>query len=707
MALGLAMPASANISVPLFDIPSLEQAVSVHSTGFVSQVTTLLGYDALGRPAAFTNAAGQAFRLAWDAQGRLLAATNALGEEVQRLAYDAAGNLVERVDGAGRSAVFAYDPLNRATNALYADGTNLTFSFDAAGSLTRAVGPGATNTFGYGADGALAASTCTAGGVTFEVHYLRDVAGNVTNLVYPDGRRVAYDYDAENRLAEMRDWNGRAYRFVRDGAGRMTEVSFPNGVTNSWTRDQAGRVTGWRYEKSGTALVERNFTLDAVGRILEADYAVGPQPVFPAARRLDFAHNAADRITASGVYSGTNVESTAWLYDGAGAVTNGGGRSYAYRARGLLERAWGTNVDFEAGYDALGNRIWERSGGVERRFAVDHADPFKRPLVETDASGVVVRRYVWGPDRLLAVEEADGTLRVALTDERGSVAGLTDASGALMDTFVYGPYGEDWGRTGTNALAFRWLGGYGVRHAGGSLYVTRFRAYDTDARRFLSADPLWLAGGGNLYAYGAGDPMFFIDPLGLEAEANNKAVWFGLEDMMNLPEGEWSYVRPNTPWLHFFASVANTIPLVRNVFLPSLDANDPLAPYIATTYFLGPEIGLARSAAYQIFRSTKLYSAAEKTTTVLGSGADVAPYANKPGFNVLEIDRSLPLETRKSINRQWLDAAIDRGDDILLKTDPIKWDTFMREIGKESFYNEVELPRLLERGVINDTILGY
>jgi RHS repeat-associated protein len=108
-------------------------------------------------------------------------------------------------------------------------------------------------------------------------------------------------------------------------------------------------------------------------------------------------------------------------------------------------------------------------------------------------------------------------LRVALTDERGSVAGLTDATGALTDTFAYGPYGEDWGQTGTNPLAFRWLGGYGVRHAGGSLYVTRFRAYDADARRFLSADPLGLAGGGNLYAYGAGDPMFFIDPLGLEA----------------------------------------------------------------------------------------------------------------------------------------------------------------------------------------------
>ena len=42
-----------------------------------------------------------------------------------------------------------------------------------------------------------------------------------------------------------------------------------------------------------------------------------------------------------------------------------------------------------------------------------------------------------------------------------------------------------------------------------------------------------------------------------------------------------------------------------------------------------------------------------------------------------------------------------------LKTDPIKWDSFMREIGKESFYIDVELPRLMKRGVIDSVIIDY
>jgi YD repeat-containing protein len=117
------MTANAITTVPLFDMPALEEAGSVHSTGFVSQATTLLGYDALGRPAAYTNAGGQEFRLSWDAQGRLLAATNALGEEVQRLAYAAAGNLAEKIDGAGRSAVFSYN--SRAMSTAWSYGSAL------------------------------------------------------------------------------------------------------------------------------------------------------------------------------------------------------------------------------------------------------------------------------------------------------------------------------------------------------------------------------------------------------------------------------------------------------------------------------------------------------------------------------------------------------------------------------------------------------
>ncbi|EOD3494604.1 RHS repeat-associated core domain-containing protein, partial [Cronobacter malonaticus] len=46
------------------------------------------------------------------------------------------------------------------------------------------------------------------------------------------------------------------------------------------------------------------------------------------------------------------------------------------------------------------------------------------------------------------------------------------------------------------------------------LHYNRFRYYDPDAGRFISQDPIGLAGGINLYQY-APNPLVWVDPLGL------------------------------------------------------------------------------------------------------------------------------------------------------------------------------------------------
>jgi uncharacterized protein RhaS with RHS repeats len=52
-----------------------------------------------------------------------------------------------------------------------------------------------------------------------------------------------------------------------------------------------------------------------------------------------------------------------------------------------------------------------------------------------------------------------------------------------------------------------------------TLHITRHRAYDTTLKRFLSQDPIGLGGGANLYGYALGNPLSYIDPMGLGAEA--------------------------------------------------------------------------------------------------------------------------------------------------------------------------------------------
>jgi len=140
--------------------------------------------------------------------------------------------------------------------------------------------------------------------------------------------------------------------------------------------------------------------------------------------------------------------------------------------------------------------------------------------MEADSNGTPVRYFIWGGGLLLAVVEADGTVRYCHSDDQGSIVSLTDSNGAVTDQHSYGPYGTDWGHEGTNSVPFRWLGSHGVCNvSGSSLYLTRYRAYDANMGRFLSQDPIGLGGGPNLYAYCMGSPLAYIDPLGLGAES--------------------------------------------------------------------------------------------------------------------------------------------------------------------------------------------
>src|SRR5262249_37338298 len=98
-----------------------------------------------------------------------------------------------------------------------------------------------------------------------------------------------------------------------------------------------------------------------------------------------------------------------------------------------------------------------------------------------------------------------------LTDALGSTLELTDASAATVEAYRYEPYGKSSQVTGAGDNSQQYTG---RENDGTGLYYYRNRYYLPECGRFISEDPIGIAGGMNLYAYAGGDPISTRDPTG-------------------------------------------------------------------------------------------------------------------------------------------------------------------------------------------------
>ncbi|MGA9994773.1 MAG: RHS repeat-associated core domain-containing protein, partial [Pyrinomonadaceae bacterium] len=134
-------------------------------------------------------------------------------------------------------------------------------------------------------------------------------------------------------------------------------------------------------------------------------------------------------------------------------------------------------------------------------------------LLDLNASGSIQTSYLndLGLDNHLRQTSATTGVSYFLSDHLGSTSGLTDSSGNLVEQVAYDSFGNSTGSTRTR---------YGYtgreRDPDTALLYNRARFYDPQAGRFISEDPLGLAGGLNKYAYLDNRPMLDVDPFGLQ-----------------------------------------------------------------------------------------------------------------------------------------------------------------------------------------------
>jgi len=428
-----------------------------------NSATVTYTYDANGNRLSMTDQKGNGTTYAYDVLNRLSSKTEALGN-ITSYQYDAVGNR-SQVTQADTSVInYAYDALDRLSSVTYPDATSVTLSYDFNGNRTKMVDSLGTAAYQYDALNRQTGFTDAFGKT---VLYAYDAGGNRTTLTYPDGKLVGYAYDTLNRLSRVTDWLTNTTSYTYDAAGRLTGIANPNGTSTSNSYDVANRLTSISNKLGSTVQSSYAFTLDALGNHSSATVL---QPVLPGfiSGTVNNTHDTENRLTTSG--------GTANSFDANGNLLTKGADSLVWDFENRLKQSTLAGASVQYQYDGLGNRFARSSGGVTKRYVLDPSSNLTKVLAETDATGNITAYYVYGLG-LVSRVLPDATARYYQFDSRGSTVALTDASGAVTDSYAYDPFGKLANSVGSTANPYKYVGRYGVMDEGNGLNYIRARYY--------------------------------------------------------------------------------------------------------------------------------------------------------------------------------------------------------------------------------------
>ena len=143
---------------------------------------------------------------------------------------------------------------------------------------------------------------------------------------------------------------------------------------------------------------------------------------------------------------------------------------------------------------------WDKSGGL--------------PMLLTETTAGASTHYLYGPGGLPYAQIApDGTTTYLHHDQLGSTRAITDASGNIVGSATYNPYGTvNAVGLGTATSHFGFAGQYTDPESG--LQYLRARFYEPASGQFLTRDPV-AAVTRSAYGYAANSPQGATDPTGL------------------------------------------------------------------------------------------------------------------------------------------------------------------------------------------------
>ncbi|MFL1550889.1 RHS repeat-associated core domain-containing protein [Pseudomonas sp. D47] len=485
------------------------------------------------------NEVGETYQLDYHLNGLI---QQEIGFDGQRTAYvyDLNGNLLEKTehgdDGSQLLTRYERDPSGRLVRKTLPDGCVVDYAYDRQGNLLSVDDGHWALAYEYDAQSRLTAEQQGWG----TLRYGYDACGQLKNLRLPDNNRLTFNHDKGGHLATV-ELNGALLTSHLFKTGREHQRQ-QGQLLSHYHYDEQNRLHAHAVTQENHDLYRRHYDYDKTGnltRLLDTRKGEHHYHYDPLARltRADHSQDVQERF-------GHDPAGNLLMQDRPGPDIVAGNR--------LMIQG-----DHHYDYDAFGNLIRQRRGKghqlvTEYRYDCQHRligitqpngqtasyryDPFGRRISKT-VDGITTE-FFWQGDKLVAehhadrhrsyIYEPDSFRPLALLagfgpqdtqpfhyqlDHLGTPQELTAPNGEIVWSAHYRAYGQI-SRLDINKIdnPLRFQGQYFDPESG--LHYNRHRYYNPDIGRYLTPDPVKLAGGINAYQY-VPNPTGWVDPLGL------------------------------------------------------------------------------------------------------------------------------------------------------------------------------------------------
>lgn len=547
-------------------------------------------YDAMGRLILIEDSAGNRIRVGYDHLGRRQWMDDP-DRGRWSFSFNGAGELLSQNDANRNMVSFAYDDLGRLVERRVNGALDARWFFDTQGKGTldeeRRLDPQTgqpvfTRTFRYDAFFRPTLKRLAFNGRTYDVKQAYNCNGLVHGIQYPNGEAVQFEYTPYGDLRLERNPLAQPgqpsfYREVlrMSPRGQVELERFGNGLYGKHEyfastgqvqrvcvgtdercanprqeleygyQDPFGNLTHQTKRFQGAMQsVREDFSYDKLHRLDRATRTWTsrlPRPV-----TVDYGYDALGNITAkddyatnyqygqqgrgnaanAGPHAVRSVEKVGqgtvsdFRYDGNGNLMAGDGRQITYtffnKPETITERGFTTRFFYDPDHD----RYRQETSSRVTHYVEGLFEAIDTPTADEQ------KAYV-GSNAIVTRTSSSRDVKWLHGDRLGSIETVTDATGQVVESHGFGPFGtprgDNWedssGKLGSKVTTrgfttHEHLDQHRLIHMNG-------RAYDPRLGRFLSVDPFIqdIANGQNLnpYSYILNNPLSGVDPSGYAA----------------------------------------------------------------------------------------------------------------------------------------------------------------------------------------------